>query len=182
MKRSTLAALLLAVISTSAYADNDRGFYVGVGAGQFNVEIESVNRQSFDADDTVYKVFGGFRFNKFISVELDYIDLGNPGDSGSNFSFESQVKGFAPYVIGTIPLGPIEAFGRVGYYVYDVEKNGNFSGAVASTNDSAEDLVYGVGVGMAFFDHLTTRLEYEFFDIEDTKSANAVWLSAAFRF
>jgi OOP family OmpA-OmpF porin len=182
MKRSTFAALLLALVSTSAFADNDRGFYVGVGAGQFNVEIESVNRQSFDADDTVYKVFGGFRFNKFISVELDYIDLGNPGDSGSNFSFESKIKGFAPYVIGTIPLGPIEAFGRVGYYFYDVETSGNLAGFNASVDDHSEDLVYGVGVGMAFFDHLTTRLEYEFFDIEDTESANAIWLSAAFRF
>jgi opacity protein-like surface antigen len=182
MKRSTLAALLLALISTSAFADNDSGLYAGVGGGQYNVKTKTINNQTFDGDDTVYKVFAGYRFSKFISVELDYVDLGSVGGSASSINFESKTSGFAPYVIATIPIGPIEAFGRVGYYFYDVKNSGNVAGFAASGDDHSEDPVYGVGVGMAFFDHLTTRLEYEFFDIENTESANAVWLSAAFRF
>jgi opacity protein-like surface antigen len=180
MIRSTLAALILTLASTAAFADNDSGFYVGVGAGQFN--LESDDTVDFEGDDTVYKVFAGYRFSKFIGVELDYIDLGNPGDQGSNFSFESEINGFAPYFIVTLPLGPIEAFGRVGYYFYDIETSGTFAGVAASVDDSSEELVYGVGVGLTLFDHLHARLEYEFFDIEDTDSANAVWLSGAWRF
>jgi len=182
MIRSTLAALILTLASTAAFAENDSGFYVGVGAGNFNIEADDVDIGDFEGDDTVYKLFAGYRFSKFISVELNYIDLGNPGDQGSNFSFETEINGFAPYFIVTLPLGPIEAFGRVGYYFYDIETSGSFAGVSQSFSDSSEELVYGLGVGLTLFDHLHARLEYEFFDIEDTDSANAVWLSGAWRF
>ena len=182
MKRSTLAALILTLVSTAAFADNDSGFYVGVGAGQFNVEADTVAIGDFEGDDTTYKVFAGYRFNPYIGIELDYIDLGNPGDQGANFSFDSKINGFAPYVIGTIPLGPIELFGRVGYYFYDIETTGRIGAVVQSVEDSSEELVYGAGLGITFFEHLHARLEYEFYDIEDTDSANALWISGAWRF
>jgi hypothetical protein len=42
--------------------------------------------------------------------------------------------------------------------------------------------VYGAGFGITLFDHLNARLEYEEFNIKDTKESNAVWLSGAWRF
>jgi outer membrane immunogenic protein len=182
MKRSTLAALLLTLVSTAAFAENDSGFYLGAGAGQFNVETDDISSSTFEGDDTVYKVFAGYRFSPYIGIELDYIDLGAPSDTIGNINLEAEINGFAPYFIVTLPLGPIEAFGRVGYYFYNVDIKGSAGAIATSFDDSAEDLVYGAGLGITLFEHLHARLEYEFFDIEDTESANAVWVSGAWRF
>jgi opacity protein-like surface antigen len=182
MRLRTLVVLLLGLAAAPAFAENDSGLYIGVGAGQFNVETDSISGATFKGDDTVYKVFAGYRFNPYIGMELDYIDLGAPKDTIANVSVETKVNGFAPYLIGTIPLGPIELFGRVGYYFYNVKVTGSLGSAVSSIDDSKEDLVYGAGLGITLFDHLHARLEYEMFDLEDTKNSNAVWLSGAWRF
>jgi len=179
MKR-ILATVLLTLASAGALADNDSGLYLGIGAGQFNIELDEVDGETFDSDDTTYKLFAGYRINRFFGVEFDYIDLGSPSDTVDGFNFETKIKGFAPYAIGTLPLGPIELFARVGYYFYDFEVDGPAGGA--TLDDSDEDLVYGVGVGLTIFDHLHARLEYEEFDVTDTQSANAIWLSGAWRF
>jgi hypothetical protein len=49
-------------------------------------------------------------------------------------------------------------------------------------DDSDEDLVYGVGVGLTLFEHLHARLEYEIIDVSEVDDANAIWLSGAWRF
>ena len=181
---TTLAAAFLACGMTAAHADNERGLYLGAGVGQFNIEVDDVDttdelREAFDSDDTVFKVFGGYRFNKFIGVELDYIDLGGPEDTVENVKVKAEINGVAPYLIGTLPVGPIELFARVGYYFYDVKINGENLGSV---DDSGEDLVYGAGIGLTLFEHLHARPEYEIIDVSEVDDANAVWLSGAWRF
>ena len=181
---TTLAAAVLACGMTAAHADNERGLYLGVGVGQFNVEVDDIDttdelEAAFDSDDTVFKVFGGWRFNPFIGVELDYIDLGGPEDTVENVKVKAEINGVAPYLIGTLPIGPIEGFVRVGYYFYDVEISGEDLGSV---DDSGEDLVYGVGFGLTLFEHLHARLEYEIIDVSEVDDANAIWLSGAWRF
>ena len=179
------AAALFALGMSPAFADeNPSGFYVGVGAGQFNIEVDDLDTsdeldEAFDGDDTVYKVFAGWRFNPFIGVELDYIDLGGPEDTVEGIKVKAEINGFAPYLIGTLPVGPVEFFARVGYYFYDVDIKGE---DVGSVSDSNEDLVYGAGIGLTLFDHLHARLEYEIIDVSDVDDANAVWLSGAWRF
>ena len=62
----------------SAAAELDPGFYVGAGVGQSKIEADDIN---FDEDDTGFKVFGGYQFNKYFAVELAYIDGGNADKS-----------------------------------------------------------------------------------------------------
>jgi opacity protein-like surface antigen len=184
VKHPVLATALLALGAAPAFADNERGLYLGAGVGQFNVEVDDVSDaastvESFDSDDTVYKVFAGWRFAPFIAVELDYIDLGAPEDRIQEINVEAEISGIAPYLIGTLPLGPIELFAKVGYYFYDIELNAENLG---SLDDSNEDLVYGAGLGLTLFEHLHARIEYEIIDISEVDDANALWLSGAWRF
>ena len=80
------ACIVLTVVFFSGHAmadDNDSGIYVGAGYGEFDTKIENVEGVTdvignIDTDDSAWKVFLGWRFNKFISLEADYIDLGNP--------------------------------------------------------------------------------------------------------
>jgi OOP family OmpA-OmpF porin len=178
MKR-WLAIAMLAGVSTVAWADNEGGLYVGAGVGQFNVEVDTAGPDTFKGDDTTLKVFVGWRLSPHFALELDYIDLGNSSDTVSGINYHAEVNGFAPYAIGTLPLGPIELFGKVGYYFYNVKFGSSSQNLV---DDSHEDLTYGVGIGITLFDHLHARLEYEIIDVEDTDDSNAIWLSGAWRF
>ena len=178
------AAALLAFAAAPAFADNDSGPYVGAGLGQFNVKVDDVGDAAsaaadFDADDSTLKLFAGWRFNPFIALELDYMDLGKPEDTIDGTKIQAKVNGVAPFLIGTLPVGPFEVFGKVGYYFYDIEFKAQDLG---SLNDSSQDLVYGVGAGITLFERVHARLEYERIDISDADEANALWLSAAYRF
>ncbi len=184
MKHTVAMAILLALGATPALAETDSGFYAGAGVGRFNVKVDNVGDLtdtigSFDADDTTFKAFAGWRFNPYLGVELDYLDLGNPEDTIGAGRYSADVNGFAPYVIGTLPLGPVELFAKAGYMFYDVQVDVD---DLTVSDDSGEDFVYGGGIGLTFFDRLHTRLEYEVIDIDKFDDANALWVSAAWRF
>jgi hypothetical protein len=84
-----------------------------------------------------------------------------------------------PSIVGTLPLGPVELFGRVGVMFYDVEINTDNGPLI---DESGEDAVYGVGIGLTVLERLALRLEYEQVDIEEFDDADAVWLTAGWRF
>ena len=148
-----------------------------------------IGKHPLDDDDTAWKLFGGYRFNPYISLELAYVDFGGPSDrataSGSSGDYKVELSGFAPYIIASYPLGPVEVFGKAGYYFYDIEVDADFddlSDDVFDSDSSGDDFLYGFGVGMTFFDHLHARLEYEKIDADDVDDADALWLSGAWRF
>lgn len=183
------ALAALTVGAAPAFADENAGFYLGGGVGQFNAQIDDVDDvdntvDDWDHDDTAYKFFGGFRVNKFLAFELDYINLGEPSGAvvpGTNL--DASIDGFAPYVVGTIPIGTwFEVYGRLGYYFYDatVGVENEIDGRVEFDEES-EDLVYGVGIGANIGERLNIRFEYEKFDLEGLDDADALWLTAAFK-
>lgn len=197
MNRAIVAATMLALGTVSGAAlsaDNDSGIYVGGGVGQFNVQIDDIDDtnnalERLDDDDTAWKAFVGYRFNPYIGLELSYIDFGNPNGrgtaSGSSGDYAVDLSGFAPYIIGTFPIGPVELFGKVGYYFYDVDLTADIDDPLRPDFDSStsdEDLVYGFGAGITFFEHLHARLEYEKIDSDLLDDADAIWLSGAWRF
>lgn len=200
IQRLAAAGIFLTLVTGAGFAqggsasENDRGWYLGGGLGQFNVEIDGLDGideaiNDLDADDMSWKLFGGYRINPYISVEAAYVNFGEPGDDfssgGSSGDYDLQLSGFAPFVVGTFPIGPVELSARLGYYFYDLEVDADLDdlgGDVFQTDDSGEDVAYGVGVGMTFLQRLHTKLEYETVDIDGTDDANAFWLSASWRF
>jgi OOP family OmpA-OmpF porin len=166
-----------------AWAENEGGFYAGAGVGEYNVKVDDIDDigpivGDFDESDTSYKVFAGYRFNPYISAELDYINLGKPESTVSGFPIQTKTDGWAPYVVGTLPLGIFEVFAKAGWLFYDVDVDIDDFDA----SDSGDNIVYGAGVGVNLFEHLNVKLEYEEIDIENTDDSNALWLSAAWRF
>jgi hypothetical protein len=173
-------------------ADNERGFYLGGGVGQFNLKLDDVDQtddaiERLDDDDTAWKAFVGYRFNPFLSLEAAYVDFGRPSDrfetSGSGGDFSADISGFEPSIIGTIPLGPVELFGKVGYLFYDVDASVDLdNGPGFDSSSSEQDFTYGGGVGMTFFGHLNARLEYQRIDSSVIDDADAFWFTGQWRF
>ena len=78
-----------------------------------------------------------------------------------------SVDGFAPYVVGTLPLGQyFEVYGRLGYYFYDATRGveDELDNRVEFDEES-EDLVYGAGIGANIGEKFNIRAEYEKFDL-----------------
>jgi len=188
---AALAAISLMAAAPAALAQEQKaGFYLGGGVGQFNAQIDDVDDvdstvDEWDEDDTAYKLFAGYRLNNFLSFELDYINLGEPSGAvvpGRNV--DAAVDGFAPYVIGTIPLGEwFEVYGRLGYYFYDATTGVEDGvGGRVEFDEESEDLVYGAGIGANFGDRFNLRFEYERLDLGRLDDADALWLNAAVKF
>src|SRR5262245_15079125 len=115
--KTLIAFVLLLSVATVSFADNEQGLYLGAGVGVFNVKVDNVSdittiAQEFDSDDTSFKVFGGWRFGKYIAAELAYVDFGGPDDTVGGANVKAEINGVAPYVIGTLPLGFLEVFAK----------------------------------------------------------------------
>jgi OOP family OmpA-OmpF porin len=188
MKRILATAVTVGIgAAAPAFADEDRGVYAGAGVGEYNVKIDDVDDvgpvvDDFDESDTSYKIYAGYRFNPYFALELDYMDLGKPESRVQGFPIQAKSEGWAPYAVGTLPLGMFELFAKAGYMFYDVDVDVGDDLNDFSSSDTGEDFVYGAGVGVNLFERLNVRLEYEEIDIAHTNDSNALWLSGAYRF
>lgn len=169
-------AILALAASGSASAAEKTGFYAGVGLGQASLELDSgVN---FDNDDTGFKLFGGYAFNKFIAVEAAYLDGGAPDQAlGGGQRLEIELTGINVSAVGTLPITEaFSAFGRLGFTSFDVDaSNGN---ATASGGD--EEFAYGIGALYNINDAFTLRAEYEAIDISEIVDNSNVGADSTF--
>ena len=199
MKREILAATVLASLCGTALAqspENDEGLYIGAGYGQFNVGVDDIDDtdeaiSKIDDEDNAWKIFAGWRINPYFAFELNYVDFGeNSGSTGSDTggssgNYTAELAGFQPAIYGMFPLGPVELFGKVGYYFYDVDLSLNLDNIDQdnfSADSSEEALSYGFGVGVTIFERLNARPEYEKVDSDILDDLDAIWLSGAWRF
>jgi opacity protein-like surface antigen len=123
-----------------------------------------------------------------VAVEAAYIDFGAASGrftgTGSNGNYQVTMSGFAPYVVGILPLGPVELSAKVGSYFYDVKVRANFDNPNpgVDSSHSRNDFLYGVGLGFTVFNHIHLRAEYETIELKNASNTDAYWLSGAWRF
>ncbi len=191
MKHGITAVLAAAAFATATGAgaqENESGFYAGAGVGTFDVQIDDVDDvtseiERYDSDDTAWKAFGGWRMNPYLAFELAYVNLGSPSDEiAPDTRLTTETDGFAPYVVGTLPIGWFEVFGKAGYYWYDTEARLSTPLGTVSDSESDSTFVWSAGLGVNVFQRVNIRLEYEQFDLDRADSSEALWLTGAYRF
>jgi hypothetical protein len=191
MKYGITAALALAGLAAAAVAsaqENEEGFYAGAGVGTFDVQIDDVDEvddtiDRYDSDDTAWKAYAGWRANPYLAFELAYVNLGSPDDEilpGIDLTVETD--GFAPYVVGTLPVGWFEAFAKAGYYWYDTEARLSTPLGTVSDSEGNDSFTWSAGVGLNVFERVNLRLEYEQFDFDEADDSKALWLTGGYRF
>jgi len=145
--------------------------------------LDDVDDVGIDFSDSsnAMKVFGGWRFNRFFALQADYVDFGDQsGRVATSVSpATNDVQGISPSVVGTLPIGPVELFGRAGFMIYEVDMNLTGGRII---DESGTDMVWSGGLGLDIGDRLNLRLEYEKIDIEELDEAKALWLNAAWKF
>ncbi len=194
-RRWIASAAAFAALSAPAFADNPSGAYLGGGWGRFNLHIENLNDVGqavstiVHSHDNAWQLFVGYRFNPYIALEAAYLDLGNAGDqftaTGSSGHYKVHVDGFAPALIGSLPLGPVELFVKGGYYYYNVNLTVDTSSVNSASVESShrrENFLYGGGIGITFFDHVNVRAEYDEVDLQNYHNSEAIWLLGSYRF
>jgi hypothetical protein len=181
-----LAAALFAAAPALAQNDaNTDGLYLGFGLGDFSTGVEDIqdvdaDDVDFDSDDNASKVVAGWRFNRFVALQFDFIDFERSIDARNQLNvISTQSEGIAPSVVGTLPLGPVELFARAGILWYDLEID---RGNTALIDDSDRDPIFGAGIGVTVAKRLNLRAEYEVVEIDGLDESNAVWITAAWRF
>jgi len=193
-KTMTVTAALLALLAGPGLAQDrggrgSEGLYLGAGVGDFSSAVDEIDSLDdvddvgidFSDSDNATRIFGGWRFNRFFALQADFVDFGeSSGSVATSVSpGTSDVQGLAPSVVGTLPIGPIELFGRAGVMFYEIDLNLTGGRII---DESGEDPLWGVGIGLDIRDRLNLRLEYEEIDIEDLDEADALWLNASWKF
>lgn len=176
-----LAACCCLLVSFPAFADENSGLYLGAGLGDFSTEIDELDDVDldFDEDSDASRIFAGWRFNRVIAAQLDYFDFGNSSAAFNLLDIESEATGIAPSLVATLPLGPVELFGRAGWVFYDLEVSADGDQIF---DESGNDFMYGGGIGLTLLERLALRAEYEVIEISEIEDAEALWITAAWRF
>src|SRR5262245_43570426 len=126
--RQLLAAAAALAACAPAFAQ-DAGLYLGAALGQSSYREACADfgraagaaGTSFNCqrEDTAGKVFGGWRFNRYLAAEISYLDYGVAKATsvvpGVQASATTKVKAAGLSALGSVPLGErLALLGRLG--------------------------------------------------------------------
>ena len=204
----TCAGAVLVVVTSPALAQwingvNETGFYAGAGVGATRLKLDTTGLiGSADEEDTGWKLFAGYQFNKYIGLEGGYYDLGKasfagtlataipPFPAGTAASVNLKSKAYALSAVGTLPLGrsAFSLTARLGIAYSEADADVRLgAGATASSSDDATELTYGLGVRYDVTRSFSVRGEWERFriggsNIGDKSDVDLFTLNAYYRF
>lgn len=173
----TAAAIVFAALGSYAHTASaqDQGWYLGAGIGWLGYgdkgtvrydESTFATREDTGGDDTSVSAWGGYRFNRYFSVELGY--MRNDGtelvlrDEANEVAgrFHFRTQGATVTVVGTLPLGKWEPYTRLGAFYAETESRliGVADPPPAASEHSVE-LIGALGLAYNFTQHWQAKLD-----------------------
>jgi outer membrane protein OmpA-like peptidoglycan-associated protein len=207
-KKLALAALLApAFVIGSAYAA-EPGFYIGASGGQttvdqdakdFGIDVDDIlvvnpldtpfdGDLKIDGDDTSWKAYLGYQFLPWLGVEAGYVDFGGVESdrrSIGNQTLEADIDltGINAFLVGTIPIGPVDLFAKVGAIDFRTDADVKFAGEKRSNSENDTQLAYGIGAAYNFGKgHWGLRVEAEGFDDNEVDDLYMLSAGITYRF
>ena len=175
------ATCLLPFLSPSAQAGNDVGWQIGAGAlfGDFRLDGGAI-----DDSAVGFKAYGQYRFNRYLGVEIAWINSGDfkddttPSEAGGDASV--SVQGFGVELVGYLPWspGPVQIFGKAGFSSLD--QSLRLDGVDLGPR-KADCLTAGAGADISFAEQWSVRLEGNWYDL-DAADFRTVGLGVTYRF
>jgi len=167
----SVIVLLATSLGFGASANADTGLYVGGSVGQTTVKAKAnagiAGTLHFDEDDSSYKLFAGYMLLPFLGVEGGYTNFGSPNKNFSGASADFDIDGWEAFVVGVLPLGPVDLFAKVGGVEINVDTKVRVGGSTLATDsDNDEKAAYGVGAAFGL-GGIKVRAEYTEYDVSN---------------
>ncbi|MEO8298956.1 MAG: OmpA family protein [Burkholderiales bacterium] len=189
-------AALACLASTPSLAQDSRYPYVGLSVGESRAKLDeqaiansiigpgvTTTSLSRDQNDTAYKLFGGYQFNRNIALEAGYFNLGRFGLGATTApagTLDGRIKmhGLNLDLVGTLPMTERwSALARVGAQYARTKDTFSGTGAVvvADPNPSKNKVNAKLGLGLQFAlsPSVLLRGEAERYRINDAMGHNA---------
>jgi len=151
----------------------DYGAFVGgsIGTTRYDIcdQLVSAGATSCDDQNTGFKIFGGYKFNRYLAVEGGYVDFGKMYAYSTGPGINTDVLVNAYYVSGILAVpvaGRASLFGKAGGEFWEGEVNGASPTASARATDSGTGLMYGAGASFDLSDNVGLRGEWERYDVD----------------
>ena len=207
--------LVFILFLSPGYAEN-LGIYVGAGIGATEIENDVVplkqvleDRVRFDERQVGYKLFTGYQFNDYISLEAILADFGEleiTGNSGNQMTsggklwtftqngteITAHIRTVALGVKFTLPfstftkrkyLSRISPFFIAGGHFWDLDMDSSpMNGTDQSSSiadDNGLDFFYGAGLQYQITPAVGIRLEYSFFNYQKIILEDTDFISAS---
>lgn len=152
----------------TAQAQQERGFYIGGSLGQAEADGDCQSGSSCDFKDTAWKVFGGYKFSRYLAVEGTYGDWGEISErrtvSGVPVTATGEIWSAGVAALGMLPLGGdrFSLFGKAGILYTEQEVTGSAPGIVTITESrDGTEFHWGFGAMFNFTPNFGLRAEWE---------------------
>lgn len=180
-------------------------------AGEDDARVSSALAQlvgggNCEADDTgtAFKLFAGYQFSRWFSLEASLADLGDVRADLSgrtrvegvridgNADIDLSIKGIGLDAILTAPITPrFSIFGRLGVLAWDADATATARGTLSlggqsfgiedvteTASDSGADVAVGAGIRFGLTEQVHLRAEFTHYEVVDT---NVAWLGVELR-
>lgn len=171
LKKILLPALALGamgaiVTSAQAYEVSD---YVQFNIGQAKSESVSLGpNTSSSRTSAAYKAAFGVKFNNYLALETQYIDLGKATHKRSGHKLSMETNGIGANFIASYPVEDFSLFAKVGYHF--LRSKGSYKYTSFYGAHSERDSLWrwspslGFGVSYAVTGNIAVTAEYEYFN------------------
>lgn len=180
MMKKLATGIALALISSPALAEIDSGFYAGVGIGEATVK-DTAAGLDIDASDTGYKMFGGYRFNEYGSIEAGYL-VGTFDETISGVEIESDANAFQASLLWQVPVSNyFELYLRGSIVAWEADHTATVGSATFRQDTDGTDFGYGIGAAVNATPKFGMRAEFEGAEFDGT-DFRMISVSGLFRF
>jgi OmpA-OmpF porin, OOP family len=182
--RVIFALGVAATVAAASALAAEEGFYIGGSYGQSTAKGDTgpvlvatppptFNTFHYDKDETGWKAFAGYTFLPWLGVEGGYVDLGhgqkNFRSALASAQGEVDANGWEGFLVGYLPIGPIDIFGKLGGIESSIDFKVKATVAGQPTqhnNESESNGMFAYGGGLQYrFGHWAVRAEYEGYDV-----------------
>lgn len=142
--------------------------YIGgsIGQSKFKGDCGPVD---CDKNDTGFRLFGGYQFNRNIALELGYTDLGKLSVSVPGFSASVEANAWDLSGVFSWPVAnQFAVFGRLGFARVESKAGGAFG----SASDTKNGLTWGLGAQFDVMRNLGLRAEFQRYKADSTSTGS----------
>jgi hypothetical protein len=175
--RSVVAAAALVLVCAGVAGAAERRFYLSAKWGSTDVDgrLDDTFDQILEGDEDSSGFEVGYRFIKYLGVQLGYHDFGNlpgfgppcgPGTEVCPLELVvPTVADTTAWSVSAVPrlplIGTLALFGKIGLVRWESDLRAAFGDGTELGSFSEEDLIYGAGLRAGLIGPLSVFGEYE---------------------